>query len=201
MVLVACGATFPSSTGPSGTTSARLLFSASGTDWPIAVGNGASLNVYTVDSDGGWTVPRSVNCASSNVSVASVPSVSSSSCSTFGLAGGAATLNASVGGQAASVDLAFVQRTYPALKIVWAGSFPQAGTLPMQGRLEARIVDASNAVGQDVTSSATWSTSDPAVATMSGNAFTGHTPGNVIITVNAQGRTASIRIGVQPRYR
>ncbi len=75
---------------------------------------------------------------------------------------------------------------------------PAQGALPLGGTLAlAAIGEYSNGVDVDMTRQAVWTSSDPAVATISSNGVvTGHTRGSTTLTATYAGFTASRVVGV-----
>ena len=152
---------------------------------------------YTITNgvkNSGTDVTSSASWSSSNTSVATV-----SAGTATGKAAGSATITATYSGKSATASLMVSNVVTYSLEIS-----PASASIEINGtqKLTAKYYTITNGVknaGQDVTSSASWSSSSTGIATVSAGTVTGKSAGSATITATYSGKSATASITVKQK--
>ena len=184
----ACGKFFPSAgtlvalaispNNPTIQPSKTQQFTATGT-----FGDGSSKDV---SSSVTWTS-----------SAANIATINTSGLATASTSTGSTTITAKSGNQTASTTLTVSNNTVTSITV----TAPNGNTALTHGGTGEQLTATANLSGggtQDVTQSATWSSSNTSIATVSNTGFVtpGSTPGTVTISASSGGQTGQITITV-----
>jgi uncharacterized protein YjdB len=185
MVTIACEASYPMAPTLGGESLEVQYRSTTG---PVRVGSSAAFTPYLVRTDGAWLdVRHSVTWSSSNPAVARVDWDT-----VVAVSPGTANVIATYEGLSGSVEVEVVPnqpQPVPPLLIVPAAPDVLGETLSAQAWF----------TGQNVTTSATWSSSDPPVATVDARGVViARAPGTVRISASYQGVVAWYVFSVPP---
>src|SRR5215204_1001323 len=178
---IACGG---DSSGPPAVASVDIATSAG----DVAIGQSTQLSATARDAKGNPLSNRTITWSTSSTSIATV----STGGLVTGVAAGQATITATSEGKTATRVLNVVPPPVASVSVTATSNAVQAGQTT---QLTAVTRDASNNVlpGRPVT----WSTSNSAIASVSGNGLvTGLTAGTVTITATSEGKTGSTDIVV-----
>jgi len=153
----------------------------------ILVGDVLQLNATPRDADGNALTGRTITWSSSNSSVASV----SSSGSVSGLAQGTAVITATSEGISSTADIT-VSPLEPDTVVV---SPTDVSIQPKQtAQLSASV---RNSEGQSMSTTVSWSSGDPSLATVSGTGLvTGVSTGTTTVTASAGKKKTKIKVTV-----
>ncbi|HEY0263672.1 MAG TPA: Ig-like domain-containing protein [Granulicella sp.] len=191
--------TTPSGTGPTTPTVSSISL----TPTSASVVNGGTQQFQAVAklSDGTTKdITSTVQWTSSNASVATISSTGLMQAKGVGTAQIKATVAAAANGVAAVVGSATVTVTAASSSLTSITITPANPTVTAGGTLQLTATG-TNADGttQDLTGSLTWSTSNPAVATVTNGVITGVGPGTATITATApDGTTTTVTVTVSP---
>jgi hypothetical protein len=211
VALAGCGVTTPTPTPPPlppstgvvvGVSTAPLerveIYYPIAYSW-LAVGSTFSFGVFAVHTDGVYeqvSTPRGVTWASSDPAIVAVSSPTTGTLRA--VSPGIATLTASYQGRSASVtqEIRAGEPPYPFLEI-WPTAAPSRQYMTRDARARRRE---SNTSFPDVTAAATWTSSDPRVATVDGGVVLATGVGTTRITASHGGMTASYVFSVYESY-
>ena len=198
-----CSASFPAQPTAPRPVALTLAYSSNGTTWPIVVGRSfLLLQAYVIDSDRVYQIPsNSVVWTSSNPLVCTVRPFSSGVGGVFAVAAGTAEIFAVYNGLSASLTAQSQELiSGPHLSITVSVSSLIRGPDFATARVDV-LSGTNTIVALDVGSAATWTSSDPSVATVSVGRISGLRVGNVEITATYNGMSASYRLSVPPASR
>lgn len=194
VALAGCHATYPSAPSTPSIVALQVHFlRAMG---PVPVSSSFGLIAYAVDSDDAYEdVTGRVSWSTSDASIISrgAPGVIS-----FGAIGaGTATITAQYQGFSTTVTVVTIRAdrpVYPSL-VITGGDARSVGTAaPAVARLQRSPSDT-----QDVTALASWSSSDPRVATVAADGMVrAHAPGTAQITASYSGLSTWYNMSVSP---
>ncbi|HUR02460.1 MAG TPA: Ig-like domain-containing protein [Nonomuraea sp.] len=160
----------------------------------VAVGRTVQLTAATVDAGGEPLVGRAVTWSTDNAQVATV----SGTGLVTGVAVGTATLTATSEGKNGTARVTVTAAPAPVASLEVTPALP---TLAEGSRVQLTIT-AKDSAGQPLTGrTATWATSDPQVATVSGTGLvTGVAAGLAVITATSEGQpgTSSVTVTALP---
>jgi hypothetical protein len=188
---VGCTAHYPGSPTPAPTVAAVRIHYGGSHQW-VNPGNSLLLTLYAINSDGVYEVVTSrAQWFSTNSSIATVTNGTAR-----GVAGGSADIVASYQGYTSSARIVVLEPNsvrYPWLDV---RSFP----VPETGKTSRATVMLfqTPSSGRDVSTEATWSSSDPNVFSMTGSTITAQGPGTASIVATFNGLTATSYASVQP---
>lgn len=194
LVLAGCGG---KSNSPIPIAKTLSSLSMSVTSVSLSVGAAQQLTVMGHFSDGSQTdLTTAAQWATSNPAVTTVRGGLLT-----GIASGSATVTASLGNLNSAVAVVVTSlppppRTLASLTLNPASELLSAGA-SQQLALIGNYSDGSQA---DVTSSASWGTSNPAVATVNGGLLTGMASGNVTVTATLATLSATATVTVDPAH-
>lgn len=157
----------------------------------ITVGQSTTLTATALDANGIPLSGRVAGWSSSNNAIASV----SSSGTVTGVATGNATITATIDGQAGSATVT--------VNAVAQGQVASVTVSPSSATVNVAWSTTLSATARDAGGNTVpgaqiaWTSSDPAVATVSNGVVTGVAPGSVTITATSGGATGSAAITVQ----
>jgi hypothetical protein len=192
LIASACSASYPAQpSGPVPVVALKVQYS-----FPVrqlVVGSSASLIAYTVDADGMYDgMAPGVAWFSSNPAVLRL-----NGSSILAVGPGTATVTAVFQGFTDSVTLPVVPViTFPNLFIDAPSGLKVGQSIGLRA-----FVQTSSFNTQEVTTLATWRSSDPAVVVMNGKNLTAVAPGNVEISVSYNNLTSWVRLSIPPRQR
>ena len=154
----------------------------------IVVGQTTQLIATPRDANGNSLANRTVTWSTSSTTIATV----SNSGVVAGVAPGTATITASVEGKTGTQIVSVVPPPVATVTVTAAQTIVQTGTTTLVTAV-TRDANGNTLTGRQVT----WSTNDPAVASVSNAGLvTGLTAGSVTITGTSEGRTGSVQITV-----
>ena len=155
----------------------------------IAVGGTRQLSAVTKDSAGGTLTGRVVTWSSSNTAVATV----NSSGLVTGVAAGSATITATSEGKSGTAAITVI--VVPVASVTVS---PAAATIVVGGTQQLSAVTKDSAGNTLNGRVVTWSSSNPAVATVSASGLvSGVAAGSASITATSEGKTGSAAVTVQ----
>jgi hypothetical protein len=192
-----CNATYPTPAGPQQNLGLQVQYFRTQQD--PRVGGSVLLVAYSIDSDGAWTdVTTRATWLSANSAVivpAAVPGTFNA------VSGGTADAIASFGGMTGALPITTTADFgYPRLDFVNVFDFPVLGR---EAGAELIRYDSASSDSSRVTSSAVWTSSNPAVATvtlgLNGLSISTLSVGTTRITATIGGRSRTLNMSIPPR--
>jgi hypothetical protein len=199
VVLAGCNASYPSSpSSPSAPDIVGVQIHVFGTLGPVPVVTTFSLRAYAVHRDGGYEdVTTKTVWSTSDETVISGPSIAGGLARFNGVSPGTGVITAAYAGASHSITV----ETYRSDRLVYPRIIV-SGTGPLflgSGSTTRATFQRTANESLNVTTVAAWTTSDPAVATVTSDGIiSARTPGTVLITASYLGVSGSYLVSVQP---
>jgi hypothetical protein len=193
VAVAACQVSYPVAPSP---TAASIELHVSSPGWPLRASTNLGAGAYIVDTDGVYhDVTRQATWTSSNPEVARYNAGVVPPLQVRG--GGTADVTVSYEGMAASVRLVAYgcceSTAHPWIHVITLDA-PIGGS-----RTATALLHESSVSSRNVTDLATWTSSNPLIASVDRGTLHAHLPGRVEITVSYGGATTTFYWSVSPR--